>query len=415
MKKKFSPILGDLSKLTPIEQEAYVLSACEFLQVPPELGVVGLQLMDTGDGARQLILYVKRGATDIIRDRRKICVDSLDEANGEGYIGWKVKGHDSTGRTEIAVGAVSIKGLTGRAIADAVAFAQTKAMRRMTLQFAGGGFLDELEINEKTTSIANSAQSLKEISQPIAAPNIQAGKDITDASKTIPASTPTTPPPPQPEPLDSAVGAISVTAAPAPEESKKRPRGRPKRVTLDSPMMGSEEASKIVKTFGATGPIETVIVPLISASTPESKSPEAAIKVTEREPTVTLPTSAPESAPEPKTLPFNGTHVTEEQKVDFRKRLAKYVNEILPAGGFLQSEKLGSRNDKMKLFVKAMFPTVDTKVLSLEQWTHFFSYMDEAVKNLGVESLVRTINTQIGEIQNEQSSDGALDTKQSNA
>ena len=180
MKKKFTPILGDLSQLSEQAQTEYVLAVCEHLQVPAELGLVVLAFMDTGDGARQKIVYVKRGATDIIRDKKKINVTSLAPLNGDGYVGFTATGTDSTGRQEMAVGAVSIKGLSGHAVANAVKTAQTQALRRMTLQFAGGGFLDETEVNEKTTNIATSSLPLSQIAQPTVLPNASAGKDITE-------------------------------------------------------------------------------------------------------------------------------------------------------------------------------------------------------------------------------------------
>jgi len=69
------------------------------------------------------------------------------------------------------------------------------------------------------------------------------------------------------------------------------------------------------------------------------------------------------------------------------------VNDTLPKAGFLQSAKLGSRNDKLTKFVQAMFPNANVKHLSLEQWTHFFAYMDAKKPD----ELVKIINKQIGE------------------
>src|ERR1700677_174539 len=211
MKRKFTPILGDLESLTQEQRAEYVLAACEHLSVPAELGLVGLRLMDSGgDGKRNLVLYVEKGATDIIRGNLGIDVESMTEVNGTGYVGWKTVGRDKTGRHEIAVGTVSIDGLKGLAVANAVMAAQTKSGRRMTLQFAGGGFLDITELGEKTTDIVNSAPSLAQrAAQPSTKPNVDAGKDITEVPKV--------------EPLNSAVGVAGGSA----EEPKKR-RGRPR-------------------------------------------------------------------------------------------------------------------------------------------------------------------------------------------
>src|SRR6202142_1733401 len=195
-KRRFVPIIGDLEHLNEDQRREYVLAACEHLNVPPEQGLISLTYMDSGDGKRNLVLYIHRGATDIIRGNLGIDIDSMDEINGPGYVGWKVRGHDKTGRHEIAIGTVSVDGLKGVAVANAVMASQTKSTRRMTLQFAGGGFLDISELGEKTTDIVNSAQSLAQIAaQPSVKPNVDAGKDITEVPKV--------------EPLNSAVGAIS--------------------------------------------------------------------------------------------------------------------------------------------------------------------------------------------------------------
>jgi len=370
-KKKFTPIIGDLEHLNEAKRNQYVLDVCEFLGVPPELGLITLTFMDSGDGKRNLICYVGKGATDIIRNACGIDVDEATESNGPGYVGWKVKGHDKTGRHEVAVGAVSIDGLRGTAVANAVMVAHTKGMRRMTLQFAGGGFLDVTELSEKTTDIVNSSQSLASIAaQPSVGPNAQAGKDITQDSKE--------------EPLNSAVGAIDLLGGSSEEPRKKR-RNR-NSISLDS------EDSKVF--FEAL------------SSPPEPS--EAAIKaVNEYLKTITTPPVAEVTTPieaakqaviaEPEKPSDNGNLPTPEQKKEFRERLSSYVNDILPKAGFLQSEKLGSRNDKMKMFMNKMFPQANTKVLSVQQWDSLFLLLSSKIQEIGVPETVKFIDKTIGE------------------
>src|SRR5690606_13039724 len=59
----------------------------------------------------------------------------------------RVYGRDKTGREDVATGAVSIAGLKGDALANAVMKAETKAKRRLTLSLAGLGWLDESEVD----------------------------------------------------------------------------------------------------------------------------------------------------------------------------------------------------------------------------------------------------------------------------
>lgn len=379
-RQKFVFISGDLSRLTSEQQQQYVLDACEFLQVPPELGVVTLQLMDVGDGARQLLLYVKRGATDIIRDRRKINIDKLEPFNGDGYVGWIATGHDATGRQEIAVGTVSTRGLSGQAIANAVMTSQTKSMRRLTLQFAGGGFLDETEINEKTTNIASALQPLATIAQPTVAPSSEAGKDITPASQ--PAPTPLATEPlsvvsPDTNAMNHGRGSLAAVSA-AEEPRKKR---RKKVVSLDTPELSQSEI------------MQAELEPLpASQGVPDNRLASQAISAV-------IPPEKVSEVPQTSAIPIiQGTPVTKERETEFRKKLSTYVNDILPKAGFLQSDKFGSRNAKIGAFVKLMFPDANTRALTLEQWTEFFNFMENKIQTVGAEALVIEINTKIGEI-----------------
>ena len=388
--KKFSPILGDLSKLTAEAQNEYVLAICEFLDVPPELGLIGLSWMDSGDGARNLTPYVRRGATDIIRNRRGIDIDSLVESNGSEYVGWIVRGHDNTGRHEMAVGAVSTDGIKGRAIADAVKTSQTQALRRMTLQFAGGGFLDESEIHEKTSSLSNSAAALELLPRapaPTVMPNVEAGKDITNSESV-------------PKPEQSTVLAtdaessgqdtpprVNVSSAPILEETPKKRGRRRKTVSLDSPSTppsAPEPAASAVAASLPEQPVEAIVTAGEPLARPEKQAPSAPIA----EPVVRE--NSPEVSSDWGEIP------TKEQEEEFRNRLSKYINEILPPAGFLQSEKCGTRNNKMKLFMKAMFPKANLKMISVGQWKYLLTFLDDHAK-ISVEELVKTINRQIGE------------------
>lgn len=387
-KRKFAPIpQGNLNKFTDEERQAYIASACDYLGIPPEFGLVDLIWMDSGDGAKNLTLYVKRGGTDIIRERLKISVIDLAEANGDGYVGWKAKGRDANGREEMAVGTVSIKNLGGPAVANAVKISQTQALRRMTLQFVGGGFLDESELNEKTTSLASSIQPLSQIAQqPMVAPNIAAGKDITQVEETTI----------RPEVMVVAQESIDnnreLLQSLASEEPVKRKRRRRGEVSLDSPEPSHFE--DLQQSLGDAlaferGQAIDLRVTEIKKDTAKSAVVEPTLVkeyVDNKQPDVKL------------FIDKSSTIVTKEQEGQFRDKLSNYVNEILPKGGFLQSENL-SRIAKMGKFVKKMYPDTNMKTLTLEQWTRLFDFLDTAIKEKGVEALVKEIESQIKETQ----------------
>ncbi len=180
----FKPMY-DLESLTEPQRQEYYLKACEFFGVSPDLNLLAFMYMDSGEGKRNLVLYAKKGATDQIRANQKISVTSTTRADGPGYVAWIVEGQNSEGRTEQAVGSAGIDGLKGQQLANAVMIAHTRATRRMTLQFVGGGLLDESELNSTTTDINRSRTPLSAMAtlsaamQPTVSPNTQAGKDIT--------------------------------------------------------------------------------------------------------------------------------------------------------------------------------------------------------------------------------------------
>jgi hypothetical protein len=132
---------GDLARLTPAERTQYYVRVCES---------VGLNALTkpfeyiTLNG--RLVLYALRGATDQLRTLHGVSVEELSETERDGVfiVTARVKNRD--GRGDMAKGAVSIKGLSGDALANALMKAETKAKRRATLSLCGLGMLDETEI-----------------------------------------------------------------------------------------------------------------------------------------------------------------------------------------------------------------------------------------------------------------------------
>ena len=182
--KKFAPI-GGLNDLTEAEKLEYYYNACEYFKVPAELNLLQFIWIDNENGpGKNLVLYARKGATDIMRANNEISVDEVKETIGDGFIMFTAKGHDKTGRTDVAVGSIGTKGLSPRALSDAIMTAQTRATRRLTLQFVGGGLLDESEVFNtggviNTTDVPAGIVGVAPISQP----SIKPGRDITGASE----------------------------------------------------------------------------------------------------------------------------------------------------------------------------------------------------------------------------------------
>lgn len=136
---------GDLAQLTPAQRLEYYRLVCESLGLNPLT-----RPFDYLKLSGRLVLYATRTATDQLRSNRGISVEitgreMLPEA---GLYVVTARATDRDGRTDEAVGAVSIAGLRGEPLANALMKAETKAKRRATLSLAGLGWMDETEAGD---------------------------------------------------------------------------------------------------------------------------------------------------------------------------------------------------------------------------------------------------------------------------
>lgn len=166
MSKKEFTIVYNLETLDKSALEKYMADLSEWLGLPPGLNGLALRWMDDADGRRKLVAYAHKGTTDILRAAKGIEVTSLTPLNLlPSAVVFQAVGKDRSGRQEIAIGAATIEGRRGEQLAYAVMTAQTRACRRLTLQFVGGGILDESEVGV-TSDIAANPASLAELAGP---------------------------------------------------------------------------------------------------------------------------------------------------------------------------------------------------------------------------------------------------------
>jgi len=136
-------ITGDLSKLEPSQRVSYYRSVCESLGLNPLTRPMEYLVLNN-----RLTLYARKDATDQLRASRGISV----EITGREFLGdaglyvVTARAVAKDGRSDESVGAVSVKGLGGENLANALMKAETKAKRRVTLSVAGLGWLDETEV-----------------------------------------------------------------------------------------------------------------------------------------------------------------------------------------------------------------------------------------------------------------------------
>jgi hypothetical protein len=134
---------GDLAKMSAQDRVAFYWKTCESLKLNPLTRPFEFIALNG-----KLTLYARKDATDQLRKLNGVSVtDVRREKDDElGLLTVYARGRDKTGREDEATGVVSIKGLGGEALANAVMKAETKAKRRLTLSLVGLGFLDESEI-----------------------------------------------------------------------------------------------------------------------------------------------------------------------------------------------------------------------------------------------------------------------------
>src|SRR5271157_2231780 len=191
MTKKNFQLIHNLDGLTEAQKVQYLADFSEHLGLPPDLGALDLIWMDDDNksGLRKLVVYCRKGTADLLRGIHGIEIQSIEQLVVPGCVTFKATGKNSTGRQEIAIGSHDTEGLKGGRLASAVMTAQSRSLRRLTLQFVGGGLLDESEVSTQSTNINRTESSLAQLAgsptvlpPPQVLPAAAPGKDITQPS-----------------------------------------------------------------------------------------------------------------------------------------------------------------------------------------------------------------------------------------
>jgi hypothetical protein len=389
MSKKFVPMY-DLSSLNEEQRQGYVEALCEHLGLRPELGLVRLIWDDDGSTNRKLVAYVLKGGTDIIRANRKITTKSLTNTMLGGAVTFTCTGEDIENRQEIAVGSKSIDGLQGKALDDAVMTAQTRATRRMTLQFVGGGVLDESEVNQATTNLNSQSTPLAELAlaapQPTVKVNDEPGVDVTltaaglNVIATSVIDTQAEFEAQQKRRRDEAIASLNAKPAvePTTEPKKRRTRGPNKPKPALTP---SDLANQLVLTIP---PAEPVVM-----------SPSAAVALG----TALLENAKPDPTQANPAAPAQANHtkgLTTEQVKPYRQRLFRLNNDHFEQNGLIQKEGLG-RSEQLRMLASMMFPGVaNFNEMTVEQWEKYLGNLEDRVKKDGAAETVKYIQESIG-------------------
>lgn len=135
-------VQGDLSKLSSQQRVTYYNKTCESMGLNPLTKPFDYITLNG-----KMTLYARKDATEQLRSLKGISIYKMEkERTEDGVYVVTVYARDSKGREDTSIGAVTIGGLKGDALANAYMKAETKAKRRVTLSLSGLGLLDETEI-----------------------------------------------------------------------------------------------------------------------------------------------------------------------------------------------------------------------------------------------------------------------------
>lgn len=132
---------GNIGQFNSQEKVAYINKICEMMGLNPltrPFEYVSFQ--------GKVVLYARKDCTDQLRKIHGVSIRVTNQTILEGLLTVTVEATDKTGRVDSDMGALSIAGLKGDALANATMKALTKAKRRVTLSICGLGILDEMEI-----------------------------------------------------------------------------------------------------------------------------------------------------------------------------------------------------------------------------------------------------------------------------
>lgn len=135
-------VANNLAKLNDEEKASYYMEVCKSTGLNP--ATRPFEFMNLGG---RTVLYASKGCTDQLRKLHGVSVEVTSQKIENGLCIVNAKAIDSTGRTDIDVGAVPIENLKGESLSNAIMKAITKAKRRVTLSICGLGMLDESEID----------------------------------------------------------------------------------------------------------------------------------------------------------------------------------------------------------------------------------------------------------------------------
>ena len=155
-------IQGKLDVLTSEERVKYYKEVCESVGLNPLTKPFEYIVLNS-----KLTLYANKSCTDQLRSINKISVRIKDRQEVNGLYIVIAEASDPSGRVDESIGALSVAGLKGDVLSNAIMKAETKAKRRATLSICGLGFLDDSEVDGAINSnFKNTQTNIAEVVRP---------------------------------------------------------------------------------------------------------------------------------------------------------------------------------------------------------------------------------------------------------
>ena len=133
---------NDLAGLTPVEKVQHVKNVCESLGLNPLTKPIQLHKFQGKE-----VMYMSKDGAEQLRKIHNVSIVKLDTdiLRNDLYV-VKAYAQLSNGRQDCSTAALTISGLKGDAIGNAMKKCETQAKRRVTLSICGLGMLSEEEL-----------------------------------------------------------------------------------------------------------------------------------------------------------------------------------------------------------------------------------------------------------------------------
>lgn len=135
---------GDLSQLSPAERMQFYAAICESVGLNPLARPFQYLVLNN-----KLVLYADKNCAEQLRSLRSVSVLTNDPKfdHDLGLVMMSGRASMADGRVDSGTAAVSIKSLSGDALANAIMKCETKLKRRLTLSICGLGMMDDSEVD----------------------------------------------------------------------------------------------------------------------------------------------------------------------------------------------------------------------------------------------------------------------------